>query len=113
MRNAGRLYRWVYIALVAGLVVSGALIVAGGAVHLVAEEELPQATLQPLDAALAAASGDGEGLASLGILSLMVTPAMVVAVAVLAASIERDWRTAGTGLVVFAIMALSSVVGRR
>jgi hypothetical protein len=113
MADDKRLYHWVYIALAFGLGASGALLVAGVIASLIARGALPQMSLQLGEALRAASRGDGEGLASLGILSLMLSPALVVAVAGIAAATKRDWRTVVTSVLVFGIMLIGTTLGQK
>jgi uncharacterized membrane protein len=55
--------------------------------------------------------GDGIDLIDLGLLALISTPALRVAVLALAWAREREWRFAGVAIAVLALLALGMVLG--
>ncbi len=103
----------VHRSLLAGLVVSGVLLAAGLAIMLVqGHEHAPKH--QSLSTLLAdAARLDGPAITTLGLLALMITPILRVAVLLVGWTILRDWRFAGVSLAVFVLLCISLALGAR
>jgi uncharacterized membrane protein len=107
-----RLGHWVHYSLLAGLTLSGLLLMAG----LIAEWLSPQPAVTPHESSLAsslaqALGGDPAALTNLGILALMATP--IIRVLVLAAgwTMDRDWRFAAVAITVLTLLGISLSMG--
>ena len=107
-----RLGHWVHYSLLAGLTLSGLLLMAG----LFAEWLSPQPAVPPHESSLASSlarafHGDPDALTNLGILALMATP--IIRVFVLAAgwTMDRDWRFAAVAIAVLALLGISLSMG--
>jgi hypothetical protein len=107
-----RLGLWVHRSLVAGLALGG-LLMAGGLVLALAEgRPRPEGPPPRIGAVLrAAAGGDGVALMDLGLLVLMATPVVRVAVLAVGWGWEREWRFVAVALAVLALLGLSIAMG--
>jgi len=57
-------------------------------------------------------SGDPKGMIAFGLLILLLTPVMRVAVSILAFAVEHDWRYVVITIIVLSILIISFVLGR-
>lgn len=112
MRFATPLHRAVYYALLVGLSASVALILAGSAVALVVTGSLPQRTMLWTRAFASAMAGEAQGLVSVGLLGLLLTPLAAVAATVFASARRRIWTGALAGVGVALVMVVSLLLGR-
>ncbi len=103
----------VHRTLLAGLIVSGVLLAAGLAIMLAQGHE--QATQHQSFVTLLepARQLDGRAVTTLGLLALMITPFLRVAVLLVGWTAERDWRFAGVALVVLVLLCVSLALGAR
>ncbi len=111
MRFTTPLHRFVYYVLLAGLSASVALIVAGSIGALVVTGNLPQRALPWTHALPSALAGEAQGLISVGLLGLLLTPLAVVAATILVSARHRDWTGVLAGVGVAFVMAMSLVLG--
>lgn len=110
--HSRRLQRWVHYSLLLGLATSSALLVIGLLATAFGAPQQPSDNPQPLGALVqSAARGEGQALLTLGILALMATP--IVRVAVLAGGwfVQGDGRFAAVAATVLALLAFSLVLG--
>ncbi len=107
MSERTSLYRWVHNATLGSLAFSTALLLAGCAISLLADGALPSGVMPVVPAFLAALAGDGAGLVSLGLLSLLVSPFVIVLVSIVALAMAHDPKGAFAGLGVSLMMVLS------
>jgi uncharacterized membrane protein len=108
-----RLAHWVHVGLLAGVVLSGATM-AGGLALALAEGRLGdgnQATGSLRGLFDRALNGSSAGLMELGLLVLIFTPVLRVAMLVVGWAIARQFRFAATALVVLALLLLSMWLG--
>jgi uncharacterized membrane protein len=109
-----RLQRLVHLSLLAGVAVSGVLLAAGLVVALVSGQPRPEGPAPPVAAVLrSAARGDGVGLLDAGLLLLIATPVLRVAVLAVGWGVEGSWRFAAVAVLVLGLLALGLVLGIR
>jgi uncharacterized membrane protein len=110
--RATRLERSVHLTLLSGAVVSGALMLAGLMIVLVAQEPRPQA-VPPGVAQLVrmAVAGNGTSMIDLGLLLLLCTPLLRVAVLAVGWMLTGDRRFAAVALIVLSLLGLSLALG--
>ena len=107
-----RLARWVHYSLRAGVVASGLLLGAGLVAGTVRGRPPFQREPLPPGAALAAAAaGDGAALIDLGLLVLMATPVVRVAVLAVGWAAAGDRRFAAVAAAVLALLGVSLYLG--
>lgn len=112
--GSGRLGRWVHRTLLSGLVASGLLLASGLAVALARGLATRSGPPPPLRAVLAGATrGDGSDLLDLGLLVLIATPVVRVAVLAIGWAIDRNWRFAAVALAVLALLGAGMALGVR
>lgn len=102
----------VHSLLLSGLVVSCVLLLLGLALVFWNQEPrpagIPEAGFKLLRHA---AHGEGVAILNLGLLILMLTPALRVTVLVVGWSLERDWLFASIALSVLVLLAISLALG--
>ena len=104
--------RWVQVSLLAGLLLGGLLMAAGLAAALVLEQPRPEGEPPAIrDLLDRAVRGDGVGLMNLGMLALMATPVLRVAVLALGWGMERRWRFLAVALAVLGQLGVSLALG--
>lgn len=108
-----RLDHWVHRTLLAGLIVSGLLLVVGLTVMLVQGHEQAPKSEPFLTVLRDSARFNGPAVTTLGLLALMITPIVRVAVLLVGWTIERDWRFAGVALAVLVLLCMSLTLGAR
>ena len=108
-----RLERWVHRSLLAGLAVSGVLLLAGLAVALARGEKTPPTARVSSWAAVRhlARTERATALLNLGLIALVATPVVRVIVLGTGWAVNRDWRFAAVALVVLVLLGLSLVLG--
>lgn len=106
-----RLSRWVHFSLLTGLIASGLLLVSGSVIVVKNQESLPIASPSLRSLVSSAASGNGVAILNLGLVLLMFTPVVRVAVLIVGWLAGREWLFAGIALVVFALLATSVILG--
>lgn len=95
-----------------GLAISGALLIPGLAVTLITGRPRSEGPPPSLLALLRGAGlGNGEDLLNLGLLVLIGTPMLRVAVLAAGWAFERAWRFAAVALLVLALLILSLCLG--
>ena len=102
----------VHISLLAGLLISAALLVLGATLALISHESHPEN--RPVSVAVIvsrATSGDGVAILDVGILILMLTPVSRVVVLVVGWLIGRQWRFGIIALCVLALLVTSLILG--
>ena len=97
--------------LVAGLAVAAVLILAGLVAALVAHHVVPHDVLKVAPALRRAVRMQGDGLLTLGLLMLILTPFLRVVGTALVFVWERDWRYVSITLLVLAVMIASLFLG--
>src|SRR5690348_12539708 len=106
------LRRWVHWSLLAGVIVSGTLLALGLLVTLVSGQPRPEGKPPDLQTLLRqAAHGEGVGLLDVGLMLLIATPVLRVAVLAAGWAVERQWRFAAVAAAVLALLGLSLVLG--
>src|SRR4051794_24504913 len=106
------LEHWVHRALLTGLVVSGLLMVTGLGIALIRHQDRPVGLPPPASVVLRQASGgNGVALMELGLLALVATPILRVAVLAIGWGLQRDWQFAAVAAVVLGLLAVSLVLG--
>jgi uncharacterized membrane protein len=105
------LQHWVHRTLLAGLVISSALLICGIVAMLVqGHEQVPRH--ESLSALLhEAAALNGPAITTLGLLVLMITPMMRVIVLLIGWTLERNTVFATVALVVLGLLILSLSLG--
>jgi uncharacterized membrane protein len=107
-----RMGLWVHRSLISGLVVSGLLLIGGLALVLIAGHPRPEGPPPGFNDLLhAAVRGDAVALMDLGLLALMVSPVVRVAVLAVGWTCEREWRLLAVALLVLALLGLSMAMG--
>jgi uncharacterized membrane protein len=107
-RRVNQVVHWV---LLVGLAVSAALML-GGLAALTGGHHLPTHVLKLGPAFRRAAGLHADGLLTVGLLALVLTPFLRVAGSAVVFVWERDWRYSVITLVVLAVMVTSLFVGR-
>ncbi len=108
------LEHWVHLCLLAGLLFSGALLIVGLGVTLFSDQPrpLPGEPPPPLHLLIRAAlAGNGVALADLGMLVLIATPILRVAVLAVGWGMTGNRRFMAVSLVVLALLAVSFFLG--
>jgi uncharacterized membrane protein len=101
-----------------GVLLSAGVIALGAALFYVrwlgTGGQAPEPSFPHSLAAVGYGLGHGDPLAviTLGLLLLLATPVLRVAVSIVTFAIERDWRFTGITLLVLAILVLSFVLGK-
>ncbi|MBX6313696.1 MAG: DUF1634 domain-containing protein [Isosphaeraceae bacterium] len=109
---ARRLERWVHWALLTGLVASGLLLALGLITALASGRPRPEGPPPPLALVIrAAVRGEGVGLIDLGLLALIGTPLLRVAVLAIGWAVERQWIFVAVALTVLGLLLLSFTLG--
>lgn len=111
MKFTTPLHRFVYYVLLAGLSASVVLILAGSALALASTGNLPERTLLWTHAVTPALAGEPQGLVSVGLLGILLTPLAAVAATILASAWRRDWTGALAGVGVALVMVVSLLLG--
>jgi uncharacterized membrane protein len=102
----------VHRVLAVGLAISAALMLAGVAAGLVQDHSLPTVVLGVGAALRRGAHLNADGLLSLGLFALILTPFLRVAGSIAVFAKERDWRYVGVTVFVLAIMVASLWLGQ-
>jgi uncharacterized membrane protein len=110
-RRALRMNAAVHWVLLAGLLVASALMLAGLAAVLATHQVIPHHVLKVGPAFHRAAGLHADGLLTVGLLALVLTPFLRVAGSVVVFAWERDWRYTLITLVVLAVMVVSLFFG--
>jgi uncharacterized membrane protein len=111
-RETHRLEHWVHRSLLAGLTLSSLLLVVGLTLALTRSQRRPEGPPPPVVAlARGAAAGNGADVMALGLLALMATPVVRVAVLGLGWGLERAWRFLGVAAAVLGLLGLSLALG--
>lgn len=111
MRFVTPLHRVVYYVLLVGLSASVALILAGSIVALASTGGLPERTLLWTQAFPSALAGEAQGLVSVGLFGILLTPLAAVAATVLVSAWRRDWAGVLAGCGVALVMVVSLLLG--
>jgi hypothetical protein len=107
-----RLEHWVHLSLLAGLLVSSALLISGLFATLLNGQPRPEGPPPPFrEVMFAAAEGNGAALIYVGLLVLIGTPILRVAVLALGWGIAANWRFLAVSLAVLALLAISFFLG--
>ncbi len=109
-RRAEPIDRVVQATLVAGVVTSTALLVAGLVLTALGHGGVPDVTLSVSEAVRGLAHGEPDAYYSLGLLVMILTPFVRVIGSVIAFAVERDWRYVAVTATVLAIMLVTIVV---
>jgi uncharacterized membrane protein len=119
--NDDRLERIIGTLLQVGVVLSGALVVAGGVIYLIRHGNEPPrygtfasepSNLRTLSGIVAyALSMHGRGIIQLGLLFLIATPVARVAFSAVAFALERDWLYVAVTSLVLAVLLFSLAGG--
>jgi hypothetical protein len=108
----GRLEHWVHLSLLTGLLFSGSLLVWGLVVTLVDGQPRPEVPPPPLrDVVSAASSGNGVALIYVGLLVLIGTPILRVAVLALGWGVAGNRRFLAVSLAVLTLLGVSFFLG--
>lgn len=106
------LAHWVHLTLLTGLVASSLLMLVGLVALMVNHQPRPVKLPVKLEDLLRhALVGDGLAILDLGLLLLMLTPALRVMVLGVGWLQEREWRFAMVALIVLALLATSVFLG--
>jgi len=112
MSESTGLRRWVHVTLLAGVTLSGILLIVGLIVTLAHGHPQPVGTPPSLAAVLHhALEGNGVAVMRLGLLILMATPVARVAILAVGWAAAKNWRFALACLVVLALLGLSLALG--
>jgi uncharacterized membrane protein len=110
--ESARVVHWVHYGLLSGLIVSGSLLVLGLVIVFSRQEPrpvgIPEVGFELLRHAL---RGDGVAVLNLGLLVLILTPVLRVAVLVVGWCQERDWAFAAIALSVLILLGISMGLG--
>lgn len=107
-----RLERWVHRTLLAGLVLGGLLLLVGLAESLLRGQARPEGRPPSVASMLGEASrGSGVALLDLGLLVLMGTPILRVAVLALGWGLSGEKRFLAVALIVLTLLVLSIALG--
>jgi uncharacterized membrane protein len=110
--SQSHLEHWVGRTLLAGLIASGLLLVPGLVIVLVTAAPRPEGAPPALGELLRRGlAGDGVALLDLGLLTLMGTPVLRVAVLAVGWWWEGDRRFASVALAVLALLCFSFAIG--
>ncbi|SIN68314.1 Protein of unknown function [Singulisphaera sp. GP187] len=110
--GTGRLEHWVHRSLLAGLALSGLLLVAGLVLVLMRGQARPEGRPPALAVMLQRGStGEGTALLELGLLILMLTPGLRVAVLALGWGLAGEKRFSTVALIVLGLLGLSLFLG--
>lgn len=102
-----RLAHWVHWNLLAGVALSGLLLIAGLTLSSARGRQMPQEPPPPLRHVVAdALAGDGVAFMRLGLIVLMLTPVIRVVVLMLGWALARDYRFALVALAVLGLLSL-------
>lgn len=102
----------VHRVLAVGLAISATLMIAGVAAGLAQDQNLPKVVLSVGAALRRGAQLQADGLLSLGLFALILTPFLRVTGSVVVFAKERDWRYVGITVLVLAIMIASLWLGQ-
>jgi uncharacterized membrane protein len=109
---AGRLSWAVHITLLGGLLLSAALLILGATRILTGHELRHEQQPAGIASILAnAKAGDGVAILDLGLLILMLTPVLRVAVLAVGWLIDREWRFGVIAVCVLALLLTSLILG--
>jgi uncharacterized membrane protein len=112
--EAHRLEVWVHRSLLAGLVVSGLMLIVGLTLALLRGQVGPQGQPPPPDSLIRrAARGDGVAWLDLGLISLIATPILRVIVLAVGWGLAGERRFAAVATTVLALLVLGLVLGVR
>ena len=103
------LLRYVKWALRVGMYISFVLLSIGVVLYLVLEGDVGE-VLGPIDAIESALSLEAQGWLSLGIISLILTPLLGIAAALVVFVHAKEQRMAGVALLVIGVVALAIMV---
>src|SRR5947209_14485565 len=109
--DSHRLEHWVHRSLLAGLTVSGLLLMLGLIVALASGKPRPAGAVPSFKIIREVLGGDGVAMINLGLLFLMGTPILRVAVLAIGWTLRRSWRFAAVALAVLGLLGLSLVLG--
>jgi len=113
-RRAANLERWVQRTLLSGTALSGVLLVLGLLIVFMRHEPRPEGPSLGLGMLIRTAiAGNGLSITDLGLLVLMVTPLLRVAVLAAGWAYERERRFAIVALVVLCLLGFSIFLGLR
>ena len=107
------LEHWVHLSLLTGLLLSGVLLIWGLFVTLLNGQPRPEGPPPPpfREVMKAAAEGNGAALIYVGLLVLIGTPILRVAVLALGWGVSNHWRFMAVSLVVLVLLAVSFFLG--
>jgi uncharacterized membrane protein len=109
-----RLEKWVHQSLLAGLVVSGLMLVAGLALSMLHGHAGPQGRPPSAESLIRrAARGDGVAWLDLGLICLIATPVLRVVVLAVGWGLAGERRFAAVATTVLALLVLGLVLGVR
>jgi uncharacterized membrane protein len=107
-----RLEHWVHLTLLGGLLLSGVCLIVGLCVALLSGQPRPEGMPPPFwDVLLASFAGNGAALIEVGLLLLIATPIMRVAVLALGWGLAGNRRFMAVSLVVLALLLISFFLG--
>jgi uncharacterized membrane protein len=107
-----RLARWVHRVLLAGVLVAGVLMAVGLTVALIREQPRPVGRPEPIgELPGRAVNGDGVAMIELGLVVLILTPAVRLAVLAAGWLAAGDRRFAAVALTVLALLGLGVWLG--
>lgn len=107
-----RLEHWVHWSLLSGLLLSATLLSLGLIICLVSGQPRPLGPPPSVSTILRGVRhSQGVSLIELGLLVLMGTPVLRVAVLALGWLLDREWRFAGVAFTVLGLLAVSVVLG--
>ena len=107
-----RLERWVHRTLLVGLVLSGLLLTTGLVLVLLRGQARPEGRPPSVDSTVREATGgDGVAWLDLGLLALMATPMLRVAVLALGWGLAGERRFAAVALAVLGLLGVGIALG--